>query len=104
MHSEMKTWMWPLVLLLSGCTFVQLSDAGATVAQLGRGDVANCEVKGVVSTQTRDRVVLGRSAEAVTEELTVLARNEAAHLGANAVVPIGEPLNGAQRFRAYFCE
>ncbi len=91
-------------LLLSACTFVQLSDAGAGVAQFGAGDVANCEEKGVVSSQTRDKVLINRSADAVQEELTVLARNEAARLGANAIVPIGDPEDGAQRFRAYLCQ
>jgi len=100
----MRVWMCAAALLLSGCAFVQLSDAGAGVAQLGSGDVANCQDQGVVSTQTRDRVVLSRPAQAVQEELTVLARNEAANLGANAVVPIGEPQDGKQRFRAYLCE
>ena len=92
------------ILLLAGCTFVQLSDAGAGVAQLGSGDVANCESKGVVSTQTRDKVVVSRSEEAVREELTVMARNEAAKLGANAIVPIARPEDGAQSFRAFLCE
>ncbi len=90
-------------LLLAGCTFVQLSDAGAGVAQLGSGDVANCESKGVVSTQTRAKVVISRSEEAVREELTVMARNEAAKLGANAIVPIAQPEDGAQSFRAFLC-
>lgn len=90
-------------LLLTGCTFVQLSDAGAGVAQLGSGDVANCESKGVVSTQTRAKVVVSRSEEAVREELTVMARNEAAKLGANAIVPIAQPEDGAQSFRAFLC-
>ncbi len=90
-------------LLLAGCTFVQLSDAGAGVAQLGSGDVANCESKGVVSTQTRAKVVVSRSEEAVREELTVMARNEAAKLGANAIVPIAQPEDGAQSFRAFLC-
>ena len=90
-------------LFLAGCTFVQLSDAGAGVAQLGSGDVANCESKGVVSTQTRAKVVVSRSEEAVREELTVLARNEAAKLGANAIVPIARPEDGAQSFRAFLC-
>ena len=92
------------ILLLAGCTFVQLSDAGAGVAQLGSGDVANCESKGVVSTQTRAKVVVSRSEEAVREELTVMARNEAAKLGANAIVPIARPEDGAQSFRAFLCE
>jgi hypothetical protein len=90
--------------LLAGCTFVQLSEGGAGVAQLGAGDIARCKPMGVVSTQTRDKVVISRSAEDVREELNTLARNEAAKLSANAIVPIGIPENGAQRFRAYLCE
>jgi hypothetical protein len=89
--------------LLAGCTFVQLSDSGAGVAQLGSGDVANCETKGVVTTQTRAKVVVARSDDAIREELAVLARNEAAKLGANAIVPIAEPEDGAQSFRAFLC-
>jgi uncharacterized protein DUF4156 len=92
------------VLVLSGCTFVQLSDDGAGVAQLGPGDVANCQDKGLISTQTKAKMIINRGREAVAEELTVLARNEAASLGANAIVPIGEPDNGKQRFRAYLCD
>lgn len=90
--------------LLAGCTFVQLSNEGAGVAQLSSGDVVNCEIKGVVSTQTRDRIVVARSNEAVEGELAVMARNEAAKLGANAIVPIAKPEEGAQSFRAFLCK
>ena len=88
---------------LSACSFVQLSDAGAQVAQMEPADVANCTSIGEVSSRTRDKVVVSRGDAKVREELTVLARNEAAGLGANAIVPIGEPENGEQRFRAYRC-
>lgn len=90
-------------LFISGCSFVQLSEAGARVAQLNTGDVTNCEEIGIVSTTTRARVLVKRGTDTVREELTVLARNEAAALGANAIVPIAEPEQGAQRFRAYAC-
>ena len=99
----MKHSLLPLILLAGGCTFVQLSDAGAGVTQLGSGDVAACEHRGEVSSQTKDKVLFNRNKEAVQEELIVLARNEAARLGANAIVPIGEPVGGTQRFRAYAC-
>lgn len=92
------------VVLLTGCTFVQLSEGGAGVAQLDGGDIAHCKPIGVVSAQTRDKVVISRSTEDVREELNTLARNEAAKLSANAIVPIGIPEDGAQRFRAYLCE
>ena len=88
---------------LSGCSFVQLSDGGAGVAQMAVGDVSNCREVGVVSSQTRAKVLINRAEDSVREELTVLARNQAATLGANAIVPIGEPENGTQSFRAYAC-
>ncbi len=91
--------------LLVGCSFVQLTDAGSTVAQASPGDVGHCTSLGVVSARTQDRaVVVQRGAGKVQEELIVLARNQAADLGANAIVPIGEASGGAQRFRAYRCE
>ncbi len=93
-----------MLFTLSGCTFVQLTDAGANVAQMGPGDVANCQDRGLISTQTKAKVVINRNKQAVLEELTVLARNEAATLGANAIVPIGEPDKGTLRFRAYLCQ
>ncbi len=94
----------PLFTLLGACSFVQLSDAGHGVAQMEPADIANCSEVGEVSSQTRSKVVVNRGNAKVREELLVLARNEAAGLGANAIVPIGEPENGQQRFRAYRCE
>ncbi len=92
-----------LTLALSGCSFVQLSEGGNGVAQAAPADVVNCESVGVVSATTRSRVVVNRGSAKVREELIVLARNQAADLGANAIVPIGEAQNGAQSFRAYRC-
>ena len=100
----MKFFYLFVALVLPGCAFVQLSDAGAGVAQLGTGDVANCREIGEVSTQTKDKILISRGQEVVRQELTILARNEAAGLGANAIVPIAQPVDGTQRFRAYSCE
>ncbi len=86
-----------------GCQFVQLTDAGATVAQAGAGDVANCTKVGEVDAQTQSKVVLSRGDEKVRAELAILARNRAAELGANAIVPIGPHQEGKQRFNAYLC-
>ena len=99
----MKNICLVIILSLAGCSFVQLTDAGAGVAQLASGDVTNCREVGIVSSQTKDRVVIKRGREAVQGELNILARNEASIMGANAIVPIAEPVEGAQRFRAYSC-
>ena len=69
------------VLLLTGCSFVQLTDAGRGVVQAGAGDVTRCESLGVVSATTQSKMVLERGSEKVAEELIVLARNQAATLG-----------------------
>ena len=90
-------------LLLSACSFVQLSDAGAGVAQMDPADVLNCTSLGVVSAATQDKVLLERGSAKVQEELLVLARNQAADLGANAIVPVDPPKDGKQSFRAYRC-
>lgn len=100
--------LYPLLLLqlllLSGCTYVRLTDQGAQVTQGAAADVANCTQVGVVSANTRAKVVVKRVDGKVREELLVLARNEAANLGANTIVPDGEPVEGKQSFRAYRCD
>ena len=88
---------------VSGCQFVQLSGGGARVAQAGSGDVAHCRQVGEVDARTKSRVLLQRGAAKVQEELWIIARNTAADLGANALVAVGTPQNGQQRFLAYRC-
>ena len=91
------------VLGLSGCSFVQLTDEGSLVVQANETDVGQCQNLGIVSATTKDKVVMQRGAAKVAEELLVLARNEAAKLGANAIVAMGPAKNGEQSFRAYRC-
>ena len=88
---------------LSGCAFVQVSEDGAAVAQASAADVGNCTEVGTIDSQTQSRVLLERGSAKVKQELIDLARNQAANMGANAIVPIGEPEEGRQSFRAYKC-
>ena len=88
---------------LSSCTYVKVSDAGAAVTQASQTDVASCEQLGEVVTHTRHKVLLDRPSGKVKQELIDLARNQAASMGANAIVAQGEPVNGAQTFTAYKC-
>lgn len=92
-----------LALLLGGCAFVSLTDAGATVRQSNAEDVSQCKLVATISSQTKDTVVLDRNQDKVREELIVLARNRAAGIGANAIVPVAEQRNGTQDFSAYSC-
>ena len=90
-------------LLLGGCAFVSLTDAGANVRQSTAGQVSQCKLVATISSQTKDTVVIDRNSGKVREELIVLARNRAAEIGANAIVPVAEQRNGSQDFSAYSC-
>ena len=92
-----------LTLLTSGCAFVSLTDAGAAVRQSSAEDVTNCKLVATISSQTKNTVVVDRNLNKVREELIVLARNRAAEMGANAIVPVAEQRNGTQDFSAYSC-
>ena len=92
-----------LSLSVSGCAFVSLTDAGAQVRQSTPDAVAGCNLVATISSQTKSKVVVDRNTDSVREELIVLARNRAAEMGANAVVPVAEQSNGNQDFSAYRC-
>ena len=92
-----------LALLLGGCTWIELTHAGAAVAQGTPSDVTGCELLGDVTASTQDRVLLERGRGKVAEELIVLARNEAATLGGDTVVPRGPMVDGRQTFDVYRC-
>ncbi len=95
--------LFSITLLSYGCSFVKVSDNGALVAQAKAPDVVNCESLGEVESQTRDRVLISRNRGSVRQELIDLARNQAASMGANAIVPASEPLDGRQKFYIYRC-
>lgn len=92
------------IALLGGCTWVKLTEGGTAVSQVTEADVANCQMVAKISTHTKDKVVVNRSDSKVREELMVLARNEAAGLGADTIVAMGPPRAGVQDFTAYKCQ
>ncbi|MEQ8858537.1 MAG: DUF4156 domain-containing protein [Pseudomonadales bacterium] len=91
------------VLGLNACTWIELTAAGAGVAQGTPGAVYGCELVGNVAASTQDRVLLKRGRGKVAEELIVMARNEAATLGGDTVVPAGPMVDGRQDFKVYRC-
>jgi hypothetical protein len=89
--------------LCGGCTWIQLTDAGAGVNQATASQVGQCRQIGAVSSSTQDKVGVKRSRGKVAEELIVLARNEAAVIGGDTIVPVGPPVDGRQDFTVYRC-
>jgi hypothetical protein len=70
----------------------------------GSSAPAGCEKRGEVEVSVKNSVAFyDRNQLRVREELETLARNEAPSLQADTVQPMGEPLNGSQRFAAWRC-
>lgn len=91
------------VALGGGCTWIQLTEAGAGVNQATASQITNCRQVGAVSSSTQDKVGVRRGRGKVAEELIVLARNEAAGIGGDTIVPVSPPLDGRQDFTVYRC-
>jgi hypothetical protein len=97
--------MFAMVVPMLACTWVPLTSGGQSVRILQASEVANCEKIAETTSRTSDRVIIfARSDRKVREELDSLARNEAADLGGDAIVPIGTADDGRQSFGVYRCE
>ncbi len=94
-----------LPLALSACTWgIKLDDAARNVRTAWNGDVSGCKEQGKLSVSVMNRVgPVDRSDLKVRDELEVLARNEAAKMGADTVKPAGDPNEGSQDWLAYSC-
>ena len=93
-----------LLPVLSACTWVPLSDAGARVQLRSLDQARACEQKSRVTVSVKDKVAgLTRNEDKMRGELETLARNEAARVGGNAVVAESEPTDGRQVFLIYHC-
>ncbi len=87
------------------CSWVKVSDQGARVAVANAANVGNCKKQSTVTVRVKDNFVgsMKRSPEKIAEELTNLARNEAALEGGNTIVPASQAADGRQTFDVYNC-
>jgi hypothetical protein len=94
-----------LTLTVAGCTWgIKLNEGGKQVRTAWNQDVTQCKQLGRVTVSVMDRVgPIDRNDIKVRDELEVMARNEAASMGADTVKPLGEPLDGQQAWGAYQC-
>ena len=87
------------------CNWVKLSEGGQAVRVAKQGEVASCEAKGRTHAQTTDRVVIfARRDQPIQLELESLARNEAALMGGDTIVPATPIEKGRQTFEVYRCK
>ncbi len=91
-------------LILSSCTWVKVTSKGEGVRMVQSAkSVEQCKRLGKVSTKVESKVVFSRDSEKVADELADLARNEAALMKGDTIVPISEINEGRRSFGVYQC-
>jgi len=93
-----------LVLSLSACTWVKLTEDGEKARLLSASEVTKCTFVGKTTSSTTAKVIgVKRHDNAINDELTSLARNSAKRLGGDTVVAEGPAVDGKQTFLVYRC-
>lgn len=93
-----------LAAISSSCTWVKVSEIGSSVAVANKANVRGCKNLSEVTVSVTSKVgFYKRDADKVATELTNLARNEAAGLGGDTIVPSSTIENGKQSFNVYKC-
>lgn len=86
------------------CVFAPVSSEGEKVSVLKASEVTQCQKVGTATSKTADTVaIFARTDRSIQEEVESLARNEAAGLGGDAVVPTSPIKDGRQSFDVYRC-
>ncbi len=89
---------------LAGCSWVDLTPAAEKVRVLEPQEVASCREVGRVVAKTKAKIgFIARSRDTVDEEVERLARNNAADLGGDTLVPSGPLVDGERSFKVYRC-
>jgi hypothetical protein len=92
------------LMLLGGCTFVDLNEGGEKVRILEAHEVTKCKLLGKTTATTKEKALgVRRHDKAINHELVSLARNAAADLKGDTIVAEGEESGGKQTFSIYRC-
>ena len=94
-----------LVTLTSGCYLVKVTEDGGSVAVANIANVRDCKKLSTVNVKVKDNFVgsMKRDPNKIAQELTNMARNEAAAGGGNTIVPVSVVKDGRQSFDVYSC-
>ena len=91
-----------LALSLPACTFVHMATSAGKVKVLA--SAPSCDKRGEAEVSVRHKVGFYERSEAqVRDELETLARNEAPGVGADSISPLGQPVDGTQRWALWRC-
>ena len=90
--------------LLGACAMVELTQGGAGVRIAKAEDVTSCVDLGRTTASVVHEVAgIPRHRDAVQDNINVTARNSAASMGGDTLVPASEVADGKQTFNVYRC-
>lgn len=93
-----------ITLSLSACSWVKVTTAGQAVRLVQtKNDVSSCKELGATTASVMDKFFIERSRDKVARELADLARNTAAEMGGDTIVPISVIEDGKRTFGVYKC-
>jgi hypothetical protein len=89
----------------AGCAWVSLDEGGENVRVAMPAEVTSCEAIGKTHSKTSGRAwIFARNPRKIDEELEFLARNEAANMGGNTIVPQAPTTkDGRRSYDVYRC-
>ena len=94
----------PVIAVASGCSFTKLTEGGAKVRPATAAEVGSCTGLGKVTATVVDGVAfIQRSEGGVRDNVYDTAKNSAASMGGNTIVPASELKDGKQTFEVYRC-
>ena len=104
MHLRLP-FMIALLLPLAACTWVPIQPEAKQVRVVPAGPApAGCTRQGEIEVSVKHNVAFyDRDALKVRDELETLARNEAPGVGADSISPLGQPVDGTQRWALWRC-
>ncbi len=93
-----------LLLVLAGCSWVKTTPDGEKVRVLEPTEVTSCKRIGKTIVTGKASVAgIKRNQARVSRELSTLARNGAAEIGGDTVVPIADVQGDSQVFAVFKC-
>ncbi len=93
-----------IVLSLSACSWVQVTTSGQAVRLVQtKNDVSSCKELGSTTASVMSKFFITRNHDKVARELADLARNTAAEMKGDTIVPISLIDDGKRTFGVYQC-
>ncbi|NOY63488.1 MAG: DUF4156 domain-containing protein [Gammaproteobacteria bacterium] len=93
-----------ICLVMSGCSWVSLSPDGEKTRVLDASEVTSCKKIGLTTATVLSKVaIFSRNSKKMADELATIARNQAAELGGDTIVPASEIADGKRNYDIYRC-